>query len=64
MIQFGKRGYTSFIAQWMKTYSAPDRQYCYARILNSGLQQGSVLVPLLFNLYASDMPETRSRKFG
>lgn len=34
------------------------------RKLNNGVAQGSVCAPAYFNLYTSDMPTTRSRKFS
>lgn len=41
-----------------------EGQKSKTRVLNNSLPQGSVLAPILFNVYVHDMPDTVSKKFA
>ena len=46
------------------TLTTDDSKPSMLRRLKNGLSQGSVLVPLLFNIYIYDLPSTASKKYA
>ena len=46
------------------TLHTSDGQHSRLRRLRNGVLQGSVLAPMLFNIYVHDLPPTLAKKYG
>ena len=57
-----------FISELISNHSVVvktrDGQQSRLKRINNGVPQGSVLSPLLLNVYIADLPETNSKKYG